>query len=225
MPGLASAASMLSPSHAVEGTLWAVEPQRRLPDRCEARVATTFVELAQGELPQMVDAMGFEAVDPYRRRLQTGRRGFALLVDGAYGTTGWVSQGSEGVDELQRTFTFDPDDAYIWDCVTRPDLRGKRLYSAFLSHCIYHLYEEGAPRIWIGSNRENVPSIKGFENAGFRPVVDVNLRRWGPVTFVRFYPDAQAPPHLVEAARRAMTIPAERRLGNVALGYRRGAWD
>lgn len=217
--------TLLTPTHAVEGTLWAVEPARGLPDRCEARVETTFVEMDEAGLPDMVATMDFDAVAPYRRRLATGRRGFALLVDGDYATTGWVSTGKERVNELQRTFRFQPGDAYVWDCVTRADLRGQRLYSAFLTHCIYHLHKDGVPRIWIGSNRENVPSIKGFENAGFRPVVDVNLRRWGPLTVVRFEPQPDAPPHLVEAGRRAMTLPAERRLGNVALGWQQKEWN
>lgn len=202
------------------GTLWALELGTDLPPRCEARVATTFVELDKESIAEVVDATDTSTLDDFRSRLKRGRRCFALLVDDTVGTYGWASYGAERVDEMDRTFTFADDSAYLWDFWTRPALRGQRCYSALLSECIYRLHSEGTPRAWIGADLDNKPSIKGFANAGFHRIVDLTLYHWGRVTLAYTRPPPTAPAHLVRAARQATTAPHERRFGPIAVGYR-----
>lgn len=203
------------------GTLWTVDFDGDLPPRCEARIATTFVELGKESIAQLTAAMEDPDHDRVRRRLETGRRCFALLVDGDVAAYGWVSYGTEWVNELDRALTFAPEEAYIWDCRTRPELRGQRCYSALLSACIYRLHEEGTPRVWIGSDLDNRPSIKGFANAGFRHVVNLALYHWGRITLLYAQSAPEALPHLVRTARQAATAPYEREIGPVSIGYKR----
>lgn len=201
------------------GTLWALELDTYLPPRCEARIAATFVELDRDSIIEAANAANDSIVDRFRSRLERGRRCFALLVDGGVATYGWVSYGAERVDEMDRTFTFADTDAYIWDCWTHPALRGQRCYSTLLSGCIYRLHREGTPRVWIGADLDNKPSIKGFANAGFHRIVDLTLYRWGRVTLAYTRPAPTAASQAVRAARRATTAPHERRFGPVAIGY------
>lgn len=205
------------------GTLWAVELDSNLPPRCEARIATTLVELDKESLRREDFAFAETATPPtldhFRSRLQSGRRCFALIADGTIATYGWVSYGAERVDEMDRTFKFAADDAYIWDCWTRPALRGQRCYSTLLSECIYRLQSEGTQRVWIGADLNNIPSIKGFANAGFHRVVDLILYRWGRITLAYTRPASSASPLLVRAARAATTASHERRFGPIAIGY------
>jgi hypothetical protein len=75
------------------------------------------------------------------------------------------------------------------------------------------LKEDGVRRFWIGSNLENRPSIKGFENAGFGPAIKVWFARpWFVLFFwITGYPGA--PEGLVSAARRAYAGERGLRLG------------
>lgn len=202
------------------GTLWALALNDGLPPRCEPRIATTFVELDAESIVEAANGADVSVLDRFRSRLESGRRCFALLTDDTVATYGWVSYGAERVDEMDRTFTFADDDAYLWDFWTRPALRGQRCYSALLSECIYHLHSEGTPRAWIGADLDNRPSIKGFANAGFHRIVNLTLYHWSRVTLAYTRPSPTASAHLVRAARRATTAPHERRFGPIAIGYR-----
>jgi ribosomal protein S18 acetylase RimI-like enzyme len=203
------------------GTLWALEPDAGLPPCYEARIPTTFAELGEKSIPDLIDATPYVDPDTIRGRLTGRRRCVALLTDGAVAAYGWISYGAERVDELDRTLEFASDEAYIWDCHTRPALRGQGCYSALLSECIYLLHAEGTPRIWIGANLDNIPSIKGFANAGFGRVVDLTLYRWGRVTFAYTRSAPAAPPHLVRAARQAISEPYEQQFGPIIAGVKR----
>lgn len=203
-----------------QGTLWALEPDAELPPRCEARIPTTFVELGAESIPDLLDATPYVDADAIRGRFAGRRRCVALLTDGAVAAYGWISYGAEQVDELDRTLTFATDDAYIWDCHTRPSLRGQRCYSALLSECIFMLHAEGTSRIWIGSNLDNTPSIKGFENAGFGRVVDLTLYHWSRATFAYTRSAPDAPAHLVRSARQAISEPYEQQVGPIIVGVK-----
>ena len=113
------------------------------------------------------------------------------------------------------------DNAYIWDGGTVPTWRGQRCYSALLSHIIYQLHREGAPRIWIGASRQNQPSVRGFANAGFKPVVDLTYRRFYSLTlmWIQHVPSTRHP--LLSAAYTSCSMIMNDVSGNWLLGYQR----
>ena len=104
--------------------------------------------------------------------LRRGRRCFAARVDDRIASYGWVSRRAEWVGEMDREFHPAAGEAYIWDCATLPSYQGQRLYSALLGYAIARLRDEGCRLVWIGSNQENLPSLRGFANAGFQPVAE-----------------------------------------------------
>ncbi len=203
------------------GTLWALETQGGLPPLCSARIDVRFKELEPGEIDDLTVVMKLPSPELIQQRLERNRRCFLLRSDGRIVTYGWVTHGLEYVGELERTFQLGNDEAYIWDCGTIPAQRGQRCYSALLSQIIYRLQGEGTSRIWIGASRHNKPSIRGFANSGFQPVIDLTYRRFYNLTVLRFREAPTAVSHLVTAAYRILLNDHERCFGQLALGYRR----
>lgn len=212
---------VMQPWKSERGTLWALETDNGLPPFCPARVEAVLVEVGpEDDLDELAAAMNLPTTAAVAERLEGNRRCFTLRVDGALAAYGWLTHGIEYVGELERSFNLDSDEAYIWDCATLPGWRGQRCYSNLLSHLIYRMHQEGIPRIWIGASRQNEPSVKGFANAGFRPVVDVLYCRLYRFTWFSIYRDSSAPASLVSAAYRILIANHERRLGSVALGFK-----
>lgn len=171
----------------------------------------------------LAEAVGLPNTEPLLRRVEGRRRCFAACAGEDIAAYGWVSQSDEWIGEQERCIRISSEEAYIWDCVTLPDYRRQRLYSALLSHMLSVLKREGTQRVWIGTALKNRPSIKGFANAGFRPVLDLlflrlfSLRLWwlkSPANHSK----QQALDSLVEAAHRALVRNDERSLGSLIVG-------
>ena len=203
------------------GTLWAFETGDGLPEPCAARVETSFGEADDAELDDLAAAMGLPTPEPIRERLQEKRRCFILKTNDQIATYGWVTHGPEYVGEIERRFNLQHNEAYIWDCATVPAWRGQRCYSALLSHLIYQLHDERVSRIWIGASRQNRPSVRGFVNAGFLPVLDLIYRRIYRLTFVWITLAQHVTPSLAAAGYRILLDENERRFGPLAIGYKR----
>lgn len=203
------------------GTLWVFETDNDLPPICPARIEITFEEVSGSDIDDLAAAMGLSDLEPIQQRLQSGRRCFILRTEGQIITYGWVTQGVEYVGELDRQFNFHNDEAYVWDCGTVPAWRGQRCYSALLSQMIYRLHDEKISRIWIGASRLNQPSIRGFANAGFKPVVDCTYRRFFSLALMWIHQPLSIRQPLVSAAYRILLNDHERRFGRLAIGFTR----
>jgi len=203
------------------GTLWASEATdpRGVPAR--PRIAVVFGEVRREAAGPLAAAMDLLDLAALQQRFDGGRRCFAAWDDARIVAYGWVSQGHECVGELERAFHMLPGEAYIWDCATLPDYRGRGLYSALLGYMLAELRRAGVGRVWIGAALDNRPSIKGFENAGFQPAIELTYRRvlglrW---SWLRRCPGA--PADLVAAARRMIIADGERALGPLIVGIGR----
>jgi GNAT superfamily N-acetyltransferase len=203
------------------GTLWALETGNGLPPARSARVEAVFKELEAGETHDLTVAMNLPSPELIHRRLEDNRRCFILKVDGQIATYGWMTHGVEWVGELEREFHLHKDEAYVWDCVTLPPYQRQRCYTSLLSHIIYQLHRESVPRIWIGASLPNDPSVGGFANAGFQPVIDLTYRRFYQLTMLWLREAPTAVPHLVSAAHRILVNNYEQRFGRLAIGYKR----
>lgn len=201
------------------GTLWVLEAGNGLPPVCQARVEVEFEEANTADIDDLTIAMNLPTSELIQQRLHGNRRCFSLRIAGQLATYGWVTHGVERVGELERHFHLHNDEAYIWDCGTVPAWRRQRCYSALLSHIIYRLDHEGVARIWIGASRQNQPSIRGFVNAGFKPVVDLTYRRFHRLTLMWLYQARSTRRPLVSAAYRILVNDHERRFGQLAIGY------
>ena len=200
------------------GTLWAVELDRSTPSPVPSRLAAIFGEIHRGSAELLATAMDLPHPEPVLRRFTTGRRCFAAWVADRIAAYGWVSQAAECIGELEREIQLPAGEAYIWDCVTLPPYRRQRLYSALLRHILLRLHDESVQRVWIGSSLDNRASIRGFANAGFRPVVSLAYARLFELRGLWMIRHRSVPDHLVHAARQSLTTDRENWWGPVAVG-------
>lgn len=197
------------------GILYATDMQVR---PVASRLEAVFQELGREKAEPLAEAMGLPDSKALLTRFATGRRCFSAWVEGRIAAYGWVSRAAECIGEQEREIRMSPGEMYIWDCATRPEYRGQRLYSALLSHMITALRGEGVRRLWIGTSLANRPSLRGFVNAGFVPVLTLVYIRLLSVHWVVEIGDGGAKRELVSAARRAVTMEHEHILGPIVVG-------
>jgi ribosomal protein S18 acetylase RimI-like enzyme len=201
------------------GTLWSIDAAEAARSLAP-RTAVVFRAAGTDAAEPLAAAMGLPSAADATRRF-TGRRCCYAAWDGErIAAYGWASRGYECVGELERAFHMAPDEAYIWDCVTLPEYRGRGLYSALLAYMLAELRDTGARRTWIGASLDNQPSIKGFINAGFRPAIKLIYGRLLALhcAWVIAYP--HAPGELVAAAQRMIIAEDERMIGPLMVGFR-----
>ena len=201
------------------GTLWATDAATT-PHPQPPRSTVTFGPAGPEAAESLAVAMGLPTSTEAAQRF-TGRRRCYVAWDGdrvvAYG---WVSQGSECVGELERAFHMAPDEAYIWDCVTLPEYRGRGLYSALLSYILAELHKVGVRRTWIGASLDNQASIKGFMKAGFQPAIKLFYGRLLALRCAWAIGYPGTPDSLVAAAKRLIIAEDEQMIGPLMVGIR-----
>jgi len=152
------------------GTLWLLRLNSTSANHVEPRVPTTFRRIGPEDVPALAQVMDMQEIS---QRLAAGKRCYAALVEGKYAAYGWVTLDQEAIGELGLLLHLKPGEAYIWDCVTLPEYRGLRLYSALLAYIVRELQVEGFQRVWIGANADNVASQIGMRQVGFVPIADI----------------------------------------------------
>lgn len=208
-----------------KGVLWVLdisatqENEKALPKQVEPRIPVMFEEIPLNDALGSAADLGFANVEQLRRRFSPRRRCFVARFEGEIAAYGWVSTGAECVGEMEREIQLQLGEAYVWDCFTWPDYRRQRLYSSLLSYINTKLADEGYRRVWIGSNLENRPSLKGFANAGYRPVVHITYLRLGGLSSLWVSRQDEVPLQLASRAREAFSLETERIIGPLVLGW------
>ena len=189
------------------GVLWAldVDGDGAPAGPARPRAPAIFAEATSATAGALATAMGLTRPDEIQRRFDAGSRCFVARIGGAFAAYGWVSEGEERIGELERSLRMRPGEAYIWDCATLAPYRRQGIYSALLVYIVATLRREGVHRLWIGTALQNRPSLKGFANAGFQPVVTIRYIRLLGLSYSWLGDVAGAPPALVADARRALT--------------------
>lgn len=208
-----------------KGVLWVLDFSA--PDRAGIsfaepilpRIGARFEETDESNAEAMAQAMGLSNPGQIMRRWSLNRRSFAARVEGGIAAYGWVSRGAECVGEMGRQIYLKPDEAYVWDCYTLPAYRRRRLYSALLSHMNTTLADEGIRRIWIGSNLENRPSLRGFVNVGYRPAAQMTHFRIGDLNCLWVSNYRDSPAYFTAAAREAFSVETDRNVGPLVIGW------
>lgn len=197
------------------GSLWAIELGGSYPPAPElGRVS--WAEATMHEASQLASVMK-SSPQEVRQRIERGARCFTAAAEGELAAYGWITPGAERIGELEREIRLGPLEAYVWDCVTLPAFRRRGLYSGLLRLILATMSKEEYKRVWIGASLSNRPSIKGFVNAGFRPMLTVVYVRvgWTSCLLTRRFRGASRP--MAEGARAVLAAPEERRLGPLFL--------
>lgn len=137
----------------------AVEP--RVP--CEIRVVTSLTTRYADHLTRV---KGFCA--NWWHRIELGHRCYMTYCEGSPVGFGWVSLGSWLVGAEQPLGQLAPDVGFIYDEITLPEFRGKRLAPSRLAHIASDLAKLGYRRTCQLIADDNPASQRSAQLAGFK---------------------------------------------------------
>jgi RimJ/RimL family protein N-acetyltransferase len=98
----------------------------------------------------------------------------------------FVAKNSQGIQHISwiyfaehpnRLLSLQTDEVEIKYCLTLPPFRGRGIYPEVIRHMISYLSMRDVKRIFMCVRRNNLPSIRGIEKAGFRRVGKFRLIR------------------------------------------------
>jgi ribosomal protein S18 acetylase RimI-like enzyme len=159
------------------GTFWMMDLGGPSPPRPAPRVQAEFCLAGSNDADAIAHVDGASDPAAVRQRFAGDRRCYVAWVDGTLAAFGWVSFSQELIGEIGLSINLLPGEAYVWDCVTAPAYRRRRLYSALLHHITTELRAHRMRRAWIGADLDNEPSQRGMALAGFEPVATLHMVR------------------------------------------------
>jgi len=183
------------------GTIWTFDLNDPIP-LLPAKIAIDFRRAGSDLSQALAEELHGVMVSEILERFKSGRRCYTAWVGAQLAACGWVSFLDEYVGELDVRLRLLPGEAYIWDCVTRPAMRGQHVYTSLLGFILARLQLDGLHRAWIGADIENVASQSGIHLAGFQPVADMVVRTDTRSARLQVQGRADAPKALVAAAHR-----------------------
>lgn len=98
----------------------------------------------------------------------------------------FVAKDAEGVKHISwvyfhhhhnRILSLGEREAEIKFCLTLPSLRGRGIYPRVILSILNYLNTKGMHRIFMCVHRDNHPSIRGIEKAGFMRVGEIRLKK------------------------------------------------
>lgn len=140
----------------------------------------------------MADSVAWAEAD-WQKRWSRGDVCCAAYVNDACVHTSWVTRVGAPVGEVHQWLELDRNEAYIYDCYTDGSYRGKRIYPAVLSTILRQLSEDGAVRVWIAAEVQNVASARAIRSVGFAEVGSIEYRRLGQSEVIRHHVSPDRP--------------------------------
>src|SRR5947208_98839 len=129
------------------GILWMVDLSDLAtgpPEGIAPQVPALFEAAGPEQIDEIIAVMdyngstteGTDTTEMLRQRFASGRSCYIARVEGQLASYGWVTFDEEKIGELGMSFRLLPGEAYIWDCATRKDFRGLRLYPALVTYIV-----------------------------------------------------------------------------------------
>ncbi len=120
-------------------------------------------------------------------RFSADHRCFGLVTaEGALLCWGWLSGSvASGIKvpwEAGLFLALPQGLAYIWDCHTTPEQRQKGHYRSLLKALRHAAKAQGAGRVLIYCNENNIASRRGILGAGFTPLIRCRVAHLGPIS-------------------------------------------
>jgi ribosomal protein S18 acetylase RimI-like enzyme len=137
-------------------------------------------------------------------RLARGCRCFAARLGGELAGYGWLSTGPEWIGEIQVELDPGPNEGYVWNCVTLPELRRRGVFSALLLGISDSGRAAGLSRLWIGSVA--MPAENAVRPAGFKPALEFASIILEDYHWLRVRVAQGADPGLVAAAMKVLAV-------------------
>lgn len=133
-------------------------------------VSADFVEIAYSDIPTLEQVM--KKADEYHpglveRRFLEKDLAWAVKVDGHIVHYDFVTFGSRWLDIVEQEFPLKYREAFIYNCHTIKNWRGKGLFTSSLQKLQQHLAYSGIKRCYIDVDARNKPSLKAIHRAGY----------------------------------------------------------
>jgi GNAT superfamily N-acetyltransferase len=133
--------------------------------------------------PAYARDIGTDSPLTFSSRLADGAVCFLVVKDGLIVHATWGTFTSAWTRELQRHFCPPKGDMYVYESYTRPEVRGRGVYTFALRQIARWAAERGTDRVWVAVEHDNPPSLKAVAKAGFSPAFEVTFaRRFGRLT-------------------------------------------
>ena len=115
---------------------------------------------------------------------------YAALEGGALAGYAWLALGSIEAEQNRGrkpnsgvAVSFGADTAFVYKAFTRPEFRGRRLYSACLVGALGELAPRGICKLLVTADWTNRAALAGCRRAGFRELGSVARFGWPGATF------------------------------------------
>lgn len=118
---------------------------------------------------------GFEGVDKVKllKEIEKGSGGKVIILGSRIVHYSCVAYSKLFLWEVQRSLLVPHDIAYIYNCFTAPDFRGKSLFPIML----VHITQDRSKRYMISVLEDNVASAKSIKKANFNEAGFCRYRR------------------------------------------------
>jgi len=113
----------------------------------------------------------------WQERWSRGDICYAAYVNGTCVHTSWVTRVGAPLGEVHQWLELDANEAYIYDCYTDGNYRGKRIFPAVLSSILQTLFADGVARVWIAAEAQNHSSARAILTAGFGEAGRIEYRK------------------------------------------------
>lgn len=134
-----------------------------------------FIYLDAARQRALAAAMHVADAEVSARLDEGGKAALALTEQGEIAGYGWIRYDAIQIDDLRFRLPLPPNHAYIWDCLTVPEHRGRGIFPGLLRFMLEQLRREGITEVWAGVEPGNEPSLRAFARAGFRLVAEIDI--------------------------------------------------
>jgi len=142
------------------------------PDAALIRISRTSAAADTARAVAAMRAAG-EPAGSAARRFARGDEFIGWQIGHATACFGWITSRDRRVGHLRLTSR--PSTVYLYNFHTAEWARGGGLYSSLLLQIRHLLGMQGINDFIIDANERNLPSLKGMQRAGFRPLATVTF--------------------------------------------------
>jgi len=144
-------------------------PKAQLQSRCPLEIrkgSTEDTTLIDDMLKDTYESAESTVRKGVKRWFDSGGEVFLAFSEAKLVHVAWLHY-CPGVREVYPHVKIEKDEAYIGQCDTHPEFRGKNIYPVALQHISGYAVSRNKKRCFITTTPKHVASIKGIEKAGF----------------------------------------------------------
>jgi hypothetical protein len=142
-----------------------------------------FARATPADADEYARAIGTDSPVTFTERLTDTTWCYLVRARGTIVLSTWCTTSVAWTREIRAFLAPPPGDAYVFESLTRPEVRGQGVYPFALTAIAADLGRTGIARVWIAVEAGNRASLRAVAKAGFEPHSEIRFhRRWGVLT-------------------------------------------